>query len=121
MAGCQPDAQPTSSVVTGLRLNNLLGEPDARGFSRAEQKRDFVFPLDHGPHNRYRSEWWYLTAVLEDENGNEYILVAIFILKNGGQVPPLASVSVVWAMVQRENEVSFLFCAGESPGVGFAQ
>ena len=72
MAGCQPDAQPTSSVVTGLRLNNLLGEPDARGFSRAEQKRDFVFPLDHGPHNRYRSEWWYLTAVLEDENGNEY-------------------------------------------------
>jgi len=72
MAGCQQDAQPTSSVVTGLRLNNLLGEPDARGFARAEQKRDFVFPLDHGPHNRYRSEWWYLTAVLEDENGNEY-------------------------------------------------
>ena len=72
MVGCQPDAQPTSSAVTGLRLNNLLGEPDALGFARAEQERDFVFPLDHGPHPRYRSEWWYLTAVLEDENSNEY-------------------------------------------------
>ena len=72
MAGCQPDIQPTSSTVTGLRLNNLLGEPDAQGFARAEQKRDFVFPSDHGPHTLYRSEWWYLTSVLEDENGNEY-------------------------------------------------
>jgi len=71
-AGCQPDARSTSSAVTGLRLNNLLGEPDAQGFARAEHKKEFVFPLDHGPHTRYRNEWWYLTAVLEDENGNEY-------------------------------------------------
>ena len=72
MAGCQPDAQPTSSAISGLRLNNILGEPDAQGFARAEQKRDFVSPKDHGPHTRYKSEWWYLTAVLEDKYSNEY-------------------------------------------------
>ena len=72
IAGCQPDTQPASSAVSGLRLGNILGEPDAQGFARAEQIRDFIFPEDHGPHTQYRSEWWYLTAVLEDENGNEY-------------------------------------------------
>ena len=72
IAGCQPDAPPASTAVSGLRLGNILGKPDAQGFAHAEQGRDFVFPEDHGPHNRYRSEWWYLTAVLEDENGNEY-------------------------------------------------
>ena len=72
IAGCQPEAQLPSSSVSGLRLNNILGKPDAQGFAQAEQVRDFVFPDDHGPHNRYRSEWWYLTAVLEDEIGHEY-------------------------------------------------
>jgi predicted secreted hydrolase len=72
ISACQPTTQPASSEVAGLRLNNILGEPDAQGFARAEQARDFVFPEDHGPHTRYRSEWWYLTAVLEDEKGNDY-------------------------------------------------
>ena len=71
IAACQPDTG-TTSAVSGLRLNNILGEPDAKGFARAEQQRDFIFPDDHGPHNQYQSEWWYLTAVLEDEQGNEY-------------------------------------------------
>ena len=72
ITACQPDAQPTSTEVSGLRLNNVLGEADAQGFAHAEQERDFIFPEDHGSHARYRSEWWYLTAILEDEDGNEY-------------------------------------------------
>ena len=72
IGGCQPDVPPASPAVSGLRLNNILGQPNAEGFAKAEEGRDFVFPEDHGPHNRYRSEWWYLTAVLEDEIGNEY-------------------------------------------------
>ena len=43
------------------------------------------------------------------------ILVAIFILKNGSQVPPLASVSGVWPMVQRENELSFYVLRVRTP------
>jgi predicted secreted hydrolase len=72
ISACQPDTQSASSAASGLRLNNILGEPNSQGFARAEQRRDFIFPEDHGPHPRYRSEWWYLTAALEDENGNEY-------------------------------------------------
>ena len=69
---CQPEAPSPGAAVTGLRLNNLLGDPDQEGFARAAMPRKFVFPLDHGPHNQYRSEWWYLTAALEDSDGREY-------------------------------------------------
>ena len=72
MSGCQPDTSAATATVTGLRLNNLLGAPNSDGFVRADTPRDFVFPRDHGAHNPYRSEWWYLTAVLEDDQGREY-------------------------------------------------
>lgn len=32
----------------------------------------FTFPQDHGAHPDFRSEWWYLTANLHDEVGNDY-------------------------------------------------
>jgi predicted secreted hydrolase len=72
ISACQREVATDTTAVSGLRLNNVLGEPTAQGFARAERPRDFLFPADHGPHNQYRSEWWYLTAVLEDDEGNEY-------------------------------------------------
>lgn len=72
ISGCQPDVPPATGTIAGLRLNNLLGAPNSDGFVRAETARNFVFPNDHGPHNQYRSEWWYLTAVLVDNQGQEY-------------------------------------------------
>jgi len=30
---------------------------------------DFQFPTDHGSHSDYRTEWWYLTGVIQDEEG----------------------------------------------------
>lgn len=45
---------------------------DADGFSVPEADPTFTFPIDHGPHNDYRIEWWYLTANLQDENGTDY-------------------------------------------------
>ena len=35
------------------------------GFLRAERPREFSFPEDHGPHQGYRTEWWYLTGNLQ--------------------------------------------------------
>ena len=72
VTGCQPDTSPTDATITSLRLNNLLGAKNSDGFVHAETPIDFVFPRDHGAHNPYRSEWWYLTAVLEDDAGLEY-------------------------------------------------
>jgi len=37
----------------------------AEGFARALTPREFVFPLDHGPHLDFQTEWWYYTGNLE--------------------------------------------------------
>lgn len=42
------------------------------GFPLPAPGRDFAFPEDHGPHPDYRIEWWYLTAALQDADGNAY-------------------------------------------------
>jgi predicted secreted hydrolase len=63
-------AAPASAAQ--LPLGAVLGETDAAGFARAEAPRRFQFPEDHGPHPRYRSEWWYLTASLESESGEAF-------------------------------------------------
>lgn len=55
----------------GLVLGDLLGG-DADGFARVLEPRLFVFPLDHGPHPEFRTEWWYLTGNLDDEEGRHY-------------------------------------------------
>lgn len=44
----------------------------ADGFAAPTPDPVFVFPADHGPHPTFRIEWWYLTAVLEGEDGTPY-------------------------------------------------
>jgi len=34
--------------------------------------RVFSFPADHGPHDGFRIEWWYVTANLKDDQGHEF-------------------------------------------------
>ena len=44
----------------------------ADGFSNVIPDREFIFPNDHYPHESFKIEWWYFTANLADEAGNEY-------------------------------------------------
>jgi predicted secreted hydrolase len=44
----------------------------ADGFSVPQPNPTFSFPADHGAHNDYRIEWWYLTANLEAADGTPY-------------------------------------------------
>jgi len=44
---------------------------DNEDFSRALSPRVFSFPSDHGPHNDFRSEWWYFTGNLKDRQGRQ--------------------------------------------------
>ncbi|MEZ5558850.1 MAG: lipocalin-like domain-containing protein [Pseudomonadales bacterium] len=60
--GAQPGGD--GSGPGQLRLGSILGGVADPGFARAEGPRSFRFPQDHGPHPRFRSEWWYLTANL---------------------------------------------------------
>lgn len=41
----------------------------AQAFTQANASTPLRFPRDHGPHPDYRIEWWYLTANLEDDQG----------------------------------------------------
>ena len=44
----------------------------AEGFAQAAEGRALAFPRDHGAHSDYRIEWWYLTANLQDAQGEPY-------------------------------------------------
>ena len=57
--------------LSGLRT--AIGNAEAgAGFAKAERPVRFVFARDHGPHPEFRSEWWYLTAVLANASGREF-------------------------------------------------
>ena len=53
---------------------SILGLPVLQGdFQRAAPGRgDFQFPLDHGPHEEYQTEWWYYTGNLQTNEGMSF-------------------------------------------------
>ena len=42
---------------------------EAAAFHQVVPGKVFSFPEDHGPHNGFRIEWWYVTANLMDSSG----------------------------------------------------
>jgi predicted secreted hydrolase len=55
-----------------LSVNEFLAGADTTGFARAVSPRQFVFPLDHGPHPAFKTEWWYYTGNLESDTGEPF-------------------------------------------------
>ena len=51
------------AVAQGSLARVLGGSSD--GFEVAVQPREFRFPEDHGPHRRFRAEWWYFTGRMQ--------------------------------------------------------
>ena len=73
LLGSCNDAGGYRSSVELSALRTTAGSIDAdQGFAKAERSRQFAFPLDHGPHSAFRSEWWYLTAVVADAHGRQF-------------------------------------------------
>ena len=85
LPGCTEDGGGTTQ---GLRAALGAGDPGVGGFAFADKAREFVFPQDHGPHPDYRSEWWYVTAVVatDDEPPREFGVQ--FTLFRQGLAPP---------------------------------
>lgn len=54
------------------KLAEALSPGDGTAFARATSPRNFHFPADHGPHPRYRNEWWYLTGNVETDEGRHF-------------------------------------------------
>lgn len=55
----------------GSELSRLLSSDDT-GFLRAMEPRSFSFPEDHGPHDGFRNEWWYMTGNLDAADGRRF-------------------------------------------------
>jgi len=54
-----------------VAVREALASPDT-GFTRAVAPRSFSFPLDHGPHPDFRTEWWYYTGNLSTAAGRRF-------------------------------------------------
>ncbi len=63
LAACEQSSRLTGETE-GMRVADVIGEDDP-GYLRAYAPRAFNFPLDHGPHPGFKTEWWYLTGNLE--------------------------------------------------------
>jgi predicted secreted hydrolase len=57
--------------VASASVVEALGQ-GAGDFAQALRPQPFTFPLDHGPHPAYRTEWWYYTGNLTDSRGGAY-------------------------------------------------
>lgn len=44
----------------------------SEGWKSAQPGWSYEFPRDHGPHRFFKTEWWYATGNLADEQGHEY-------------------------------------------------
>lgn len=55
-----------------LPLTDALKTDDTAGFARALQPRPLSFPEDHGPHKKYKIEWWYFTGNLKSGTNDHY-------------------------------------------------
>ncbi|RMQ49470.1 hypothetical protein ALQ04_03498 [Pseudomonas cichorii] len=64
LAACD-NQQPPESGFAGLGSQ-------ADEFSQVTPGRLFSFPEDHGQHPGFRIEWWYITATLKDQQGQDF-------------------------------------------------
>ena len=56
----------------GIAVAEAMGGGGTEGFARATEVREIAFPDDHGPHDEFRTEWWYFTGNLDGTTGNEF-------------------------------------------------
>ena len=69
----RPGASSPGRVNGGSsRLSQLLSDDGVTGYAAATEPRTFSFPSDHGPHPKFRNEWWYLTGNLDGQNGERF-------------------------------------------------
>ncbi len=79
-------------VVALVLLQGLAvkAAAEARGWRRADTPRVWHFPRDNGAHDAYKTEWWYFTGNLNDDEGSRYGFELTF-FREGASLKPLDS------------------------------
>jgi predicted secreted hydrolase len=57
---------------TRATLDGLRRDEDTDKFARAFEPREFNFPVDHGPHDDFQTEWWYYTGNVFAPDGRRF-------------------------------------------------
>lgn len=70
VCACQPVAEV--AVSASVDLKNILGVEDGSDFAKADPSVPLVFPRDHGAHEKYRHEWWYVSGNLQTRQGERF-------------------------------------------------
>lgn len=60
-------------------------EPQATAYPPVEPGRKLKFPIDHGAHPAYRTEWWYITGWIESDGVSRGFQVTFFRSRPGVQ------------------------------------
>ena len=56
-------------TLSYANCQSFVGENEVSSlFPKVKKNLKLQFPRDHGSHDDYRIEWWYLTANLTDQN-----------------------------------------------------
>lgn len=71
-AACRRGDPPQRPIDASIDVASALGGVAEAGFRRADRPRELAFPRDHGPHDGFRTEWWYLTGNLETASGRPF-------------------------------------------------
>lgn len=71
IAGMGCSEQPVPTVQSSIDLNTAMSG-DTTGYERAIGVRDLTFPDDFGPHPSFKTEWWYFTGNVDDEEGRRF-------------------------------------------------
>ena len=58
-------------ILLGVLLDPLFSS-QSEAWRVAEPGWQYAFPRDHGSHREFKTEWWYATGNLTDEQGHEY-------------------------------------------------
>jgi predicted secreted hydrolase len=70
LPGCAP--APRTSLAQPVSAAEVQSAVAPQGFARADAPRTFDFPADHGVHERFQSEWWYVTGHLSTPTGERF-------------------------------------------------
>lgn len=73
----------TVAMILMLFMTCVLAQTTRDGFAIPQKGRVFEFPKDHGSHEGFRTEWWYLTGHLDGADGRRFGFQVTFFRQAG--------------------------------------
>jgi len=70
--GIQPPTDTQNAAHSEAVTDILDADNNSAGYAHADGPRTFTFPADHGPHPRFKHEWWYFTGNVDDSAGHRF-------------------------------------------------